>query len=293
MRPWLDCPLCGSKANHDLWTHRPGRSIAGRVVECDQCHTLFKIPDDLSDGVAKYYVDPKYTSDYAALHDGENHRAAAIELREVLQHTLEVLGEQRGSLIDLGCGIGQFMDMAQSAGFRVSGIEINDRAAESAKARTGASVWKCDLDVEPLPGDDYDVITMLDLIEHVQDPIALLRRANDKLTDKGKVVVFTPNHNSLIVRIGRILDKVSGGRVRDPLDRIFDCVHVTFFAVDTLRLALESAGFHIESSKLISYRPERRGEARGVSAAGLRGIEAVSKYVEDGPFRVLMIATKK
>ncbi len=262
-------------------------------MECDQCATLFKIPDDLSDGVAKYYVDSKYTSDYAALHDGEDHQAAAIELQEVLRHMLEALGEQRGSLIDLGCGVGQFMEMAQSAGFRVSGIEINDRAAESAKARTGASVWNRDLDVEPLPGENYDVITMLDLIEHVQDPMALLRRANDKLTDKGKVVAFTPNHNSLIVRVGRVLDKVSGGRVRDPLDRIFDCVHVTFFAVDSLCMALESAGFHIDLTKLIPYRPERRGEARGVAALGLRGIEAVSRYVPDGPFRVLVIATKK
>lgn len=291
MRSWSHCPVCGSGAHKNLWIHRPGRSISGRVVVCTGCKTLFKIPDDLTNGVAKYYTEGRYTSAYA-IHDGENHAVAMAELREVLKHMLATFGPRRGKLLDLGCGIGRFMEMAQSAGFEVAGIEIDADAAMTAKARTGAAVWVQDLDIDPLPIENCEAITMLDLIEHVQDPVALLSRAHDRLSNGGKIVVFTPNHNSLIVKVGRALESATSGRVRHPVDNIFDCVHVTFFTVDSLALALKKAGFAVEATNFVPYRPERRGEARGLSALGLRAIETVSHHVSNGPFRILMVGAK-
>lgn len=185
------------------------------------------------------------------------------------------------------------MEMAQNVGFEVAGIELDAHAAIAAKARTGAAVWEKNLDIDALPFENYDAVTMLDLIEQVQDPVALLRRARDRLADGGKIVVFTPNHDSLIVKVARALERGTGGRIRRPLDHIFDCVHVTFFTVDSLALALENAGFAIEAVNFAPYRPERRGEARGLSALGLRAIETVSLHVSNGPFRMLMVGIKR
>jgi SAM-dependent methyltransferase len=252
---------------------------------------MYKIPADVSKGVAQFYTEEEYTGDYAALHDDEDQEAAAVEFTEVLQRVLERLGPQRGRLLDVGCAAGQFMEIAKSAGFTVSGIEINPAAAETARQRTGCQVFIIDLDNEVIPEVGYDVIVMLDLIEHVQDPLALLQRARRALAKNGRLVVFTPNHGGLIVKVARALDKLSGGRLRGPIDHIFDCVHVTFFTVPSLRKTIEAAGFTLEATDLIRYRPERRKEAGGIAAAGLRMLEAVSVVVPNGRFRILTIAT--
>ncbi|WP_194473376.1 bifunctional 2-polyprenyl-6-hydroxyphenol methylase/3-demethylubiquinol 3-O-methyltransferase UbiG [Bradyrhizobium sp. CCBAU 51753] len=173
------------------------------------------------------------------------------ELREVLKHMIATLGPRRGKLLDFGCGIGQFAEMAQSAGFDVAGIEIDAHGAMAAKVRTGATVWEKDLDVDPLPIENYDAVTMLDLIEHVQDPVALLRRAHDRLSNGGKIIVFMPNHDSLIAKVARALESATGGRAHRPVDHIFDCVHVTFFTVDSLALALQCAGFAVEATHFV------------------------------------------
>jgi len=289
LRSWLVCPVCRSSQHRDLWKHQPARSIDGKVVECTKCGTMFKIPDDIGKGVAEYYTDERHTASYAALHDDEDHDAAMLEFKEILERVSARLSNRRGRLLDLGCGPGAFLEMAQKAGFDVSGVEINPVAAKTARQRTGGQVFTADLDVDRLPGKAWDFVTLLDLIEHVQDPVALLERTRAVLAQDGYLIVFTPNHASLIVKVARALDALSGGRFRGPIDHIFDCVHVTFFTVDTLRKAIEAAGFRVVAVDLIRYRPERRKEADVISAAALRALEFVSKFVPDGRFRTLMI----
>src|SRR5262249_54437670 len=156
---------------------------------------------------------------------------------------------------DLGCGAGQFMRMAQAAGFSVSGVEINEMVAAKARQRTGATIFTANLESEAIPGVDYNVVAMLDVIEHVQEPVTLLERAREALADDGRLVVFTPNHDSLIVKVARRLDALSSGRIRGPVDQIFDSMHVTFFTVETLRKTLEAAHFKVQTVDLIRYAP--------------------------------------
>ncbi|HEX3430926.1 MAG TPA: class I SAM-dependent methyltransferase, partial [Rhizomicrobium sp.] len=182
------------------------------------------------------------------------------------------------------------MQMAQSAGFAVTGIEINEMVAARARQRTGAKVFTTNLESEGIPGTDYDIVAMLDVIEHVQDPLALLRCIRESLASDGRLVVFTPNHDSVIARVARKLDALSFGRIRGPVDQIFESFHVTFFTVETLRKALEAARFKVQTVDLIRYAPERRSEASGFTATALRALETVSPVLPGGRFRILMIA---
>jgi 2-polyprenyl-3-methyl-5-hydroxy-6-metoxy-1,4-benzoquinol methylase len=285
-RAWSVCPLCGGSDHLLLWSHEPARYIEGRVVRCNRCKTMFKIPSALSKPIGEYYT----TRASAEAHELDDEEYATTEFAVILDRLSAGLGHRRGRLLDLGCGAGQFMQMAQSAGFAVTGIEINETVAARARQRTGAKVFTTNLESEGIPGADYNVVAMLDVIEHVQDPLALLRCVRESLARDGRLVVFTPNHDSVIARVARNLDALSFGRIRGPVDQIFDSMHVTFFTVATLRKTLEAARFKVQTVDLIRYAPERRSEASGLTATALRALETVSPFLPGGRFRILMIA---
>ena len=112
---------------------------------------------------------------------------------------LDVMGlsaSQVGSLLDVGCGNGQFMLRMRSLGWGVSGVDP-DPAAVALGQSHGLRVFRgsiCDV-----PGTDtYDAITLSHVIEHVADPIKLLRECRKRLRpNTGRLLVTTPNIDSL------------------------------------------------------------------------------------------------
>jgi len=214
------------------------------------------------------------------------------ELGEVLDFLCARADPTPGDLdlLDLGCGPGNFLSLAKARGFRVSGVEATEELAERARRTIGGQVIVGDVSEANVPRKAFDVITMLDLIEHLRDPVQVLRKYRESLKEGGTLVVFTPNHSSMIVKISRMINAVTLGLVSDPCDKIFDCLHVTFFDLDSPRNALEKSGFEVRATKMVCYRPDRRNLATGVVAAALRIIESVSRFLPSGPFRILMTA---
>jgi hypothetical protein len=101
------------------------------------------------------------------------------------------------------------------------------------------------------------------------------------------VVVYTPNHRALIVRIAAAMHQLTLGRVSRPVNEIFDGVHVVFFDKRSLGSVMKKAGFGAIKTTMIKYDPARSEQAKGAAAVALRMIEAVSPLVR-GQFRLLM-----
>jgi 2-polyprenyl-3-methyl-5-hydroxy-6-metoxy-1,4-benzoquinol methylase len=278
------CPICGDSNSRQLYCFEPARWIPGSVVRCDTCEILYKIPSAGAKRLADYY-DQSYTeSNYW------NHEQVAIRsFREIIDSIVDTLGTTSLSLLDVGCGPGTFLSLAQQVGFDVTGLELNSELANKAHTKTGLPVIIGDLMSAELSDRRFDVIAMLDLIEHLADPVSVLRRCYELLKAGGSLVVYTPNHNSLIVWIADLLYRLSRGRMTGPVTEIFDCTHVVFFDAQTLRLALAKAGFTVTKSILFKYDPSRSEQATGISALGLRAVEAISPLI-NGQFRLLMFA---
>ena len=103
-------------------------------------------------------------------------------------------------LLEIGCGPGAFLREATAAGIpRVVGLDLNPWAIKYAKS--------CDLDasvgsIEDLPAErQFDAVAMLDLIEHIRNPVEFLRAVADRLRPGGRVLVMTPNVRSLLAFI--------------------------------------------------------------------------------------------
>jgi SAM-dependent methyltransferase len=125
-------------------------------------------------------------------------KTAEMYVRQILG----VTGGQKGALLEVGCGSGEFLDAALEQGFQIKGIEISEHAVTTANARLGATAVQCgDIETVPLRPAEFDIAVFSDVIEHVRNPHAFLRRVHYCLRPGGIVFLVTPDTDSWSHRV--------------------------------------------------------------------------------------------
>ena len=138
-----------------------------------------------------------------------------------------------GALLDIGCGNGRFLMLAQEMGWNAEGIDFDSKAVETALER-GLVVRQGGIEILSKEQEKYDVITLSHVIEHVPDPLNLLRSIYRLLKPGGSLWLETPNLASL-----------GHQRFRENWRDLDPPRHLILFTPDSLRLALEQAGFKV------------------------------------------------
>lgn len=139
-------------------------------------------------------------------------------------------GATGGRLLEVGVGSGSFLRAAQAAGYETMGCELSASLAQRVEDATGVPVHCGDL--ADLPGQAFDVVCMHHVLEHVGDPIKLLRAARNRLRRGGVLHLAVPNVACWEARFGG-----------------WNCYiyyHFAYFDEATIRRALAAAGFVIE-----------------------------------------------
>lgn len=135
-------------------------------------------------------------------------------------------------LLDVGCGKGDFMTRMHRRGWLVEGLEVDARAVEYARLTNGLTVHLGSLETIRFPDNSFDVITSNHVIEHVHDPISLIRECLRVLKPAGRLVLATPNIESFGHRIfGRNWSHLDAPR------------HLQLYSMNTLRECAVRAGF--------------------------------------------------
>jgi SAM-dependent methyltransferase len=173
---------------------------------------------------------------------------------------LAARGTSGNRLLDIGAHAGRFMHLARLAGWAPEGIELNPRTAAFAAARTGLPVHSVNVDRLVLSGQSYGAITLIDVLEHVPDPVTLLSKIHDALTPGGWVVVKVPSGPAQRQkeRMRARLRKGYRPRLADNL------VHVNHFSPASLRTGLERAGLRRVAVEI--GPPELPPAQRGLAA---------------------------
>jgi SAM-dependent methyltransferase len=152
---------------------------------------------------------------------------------------LDTRSDRRRRLLDIGAHAGRFMHLARSAGWTPEGIELNPRTAAFAAVRTGLPVHSVNVDRLPLAAANYGAITLIDVLEHVPDPLTLLSRVEAALEAGGWVAVKVPSGPAQ-----RRKERLRARLHRGYRPRLADnLVHVNHFSPAALRAALERIGF--------------------------------------------------
>lgn len=168
-----------------------------------------------------------------------------IDLEEEIMFTFLPEGKEQ-KLLDVGCGISTISLRCKERGFNVYGIDFSSVAIEKAREK-GINVLKADLDKDGIQFEDafFDVVWAGDILEHVFDPIFLLKEISRVLKQTGKLIISTPNDLNLFTR-ARIF--ITGKSPQSDIYRRFgQCKHHTLFSLELLEYMLNEAKLSIKS----------------------------------------------
>lgn len=145
-------------------------------------------------------------------------------------------------ILDVGCGSGTVAKIIKDAGHAVKGLDFSEEALKRANER-GIETKQCNLDEGiPEPDNMYDVVWEGDIVEHVFDPIGLLKESARILKPNGLLLVTIPNDVGLISRI-KMLFGISHQEQMYMTSGFYK--HHTFFTPRLIRFMLHNAGFEI------------------------------------------------
>lgn len=167
------------------------------IYRCDQCGHGFTPLDIGPDVIEKWYAtrapDTVYLQDLPA-----RKRTAQRILAEV-----ERLHGTRGDLFDIGAGPGIFLSEAVKRGWHVRGVESASWAVKYGQASLGVSTLRqaTIASLASEASDSVDVITALDVIEHLVDPEFLVQEVSRILRPRGVLVLTTPRFDSTLARV--------------------------------------------------------------------------------------------
>jgi 2-polyprenyl-3-methyl-5-hydroxy-6-metoxy-1,4-benzoquinol methylase len=189
------CALCGSTMAETV-LERADRFSGERfrLQRCCECGLHYVNPRPDADEIAAYY--PEHYEPYQVLAGTRPLATWRARQGQQIKRRFVEAHAQTGRLLDVGCATGDFLGHMASHGWEVQGIEISPRAAQIARERYGIRVHAGRLAEADLPAGSLDVVTLWDVIEHLHDPPAELRRIHSLLAPDGLLVLTIPNLQS-------------------------------------------------------------------------------------------------
>ncbi len=243
------CPLCGGGNLKTL-------DRATNICECEPCGYIFDNPRPTLTELVSFYSQPtKYDSWLA-----EEEARDRLWTRR-LNLLLPVI--KPGSLLDVGAGIGQFLNIARSHFSSVCGTEVSRSAIEIARRRYGLDLLPGEIQAVDFEGARFDNITLFHVLEHVPNPKLLLERCVGLLSRGGVLVIAVPNDIASFRAKANKLRRALGvqefqniGKLGLPklaLDGSLPEIHLSHFTPGSLQGLVERCGFSILWNTLDPY----------------------------------------
>lgn len=239
----IDCPLCEIKKFKKLY-YKDGMN----VVECRNCGLIFTNPQLSQKELTSHYDkslfcshDPKDNTRYF------DYNARYLEGKEKMRfwgifEKLDRYYPKKGRLIDVGSATGFFIDEANKRGWQAEGVEISKWAANWGRKNLKVKIFTGDLRGANFKKQSFDVVAMLDFLEHVKNPFDELKEAARVIKEEGIIYVETINFDNWITRY------LIGQKHR----YMFPKWHLYFFGRRQLIKLLEKADFEILEYSLCS-----------------------------------------
>ena len=291
----IACPLCGADGGDVVLRGRDrvlNEPVKLTIVRCAGCALCYLNPRPLPERLGAYYPQ-----DYHAhrrqkgdvVGDGTSGRLRKLLLRHLYARperkpsgvagafasTLIALRDSErlgaglpvrgaGRLLDFGCGHGKLLRRMRAAGWDVVGLDFSEQAVNAVRAG-GLEAHQGTLPHPAIASESFDAVVMEHALEHVPDPLAVLRGARDALRPGGTLLVHVPNFNAWEVhRFGEHAIQVDLPR------------HLLHFEPATLAKTLERAGF---ADVKVDARPRRGSVRKSIHLARQHSGRPLSKWM--------------
>lgn len=192
------CPWCDSeKTQMHLWVKDLFlTNEAFEIHECLKCGLLFTEPRPKPEEIGKYYHSEEYYShqeNNSGLIPRIYERVKSINLKK--KYRLATQGLTKGNMLEIGCGVGDFLKTMEDNGWTCTGIEPSENAKEIARKKVKAEIFNPQ-DINQLPSEGFDLITMWHVLEHVDNLKEEIQQLQRLLKKDGRLVLALPNYKS-------------------------------------------------------------------------------------------------
>jgi 2-polyprenyl-3-methyl-5-hydroxy-6-metoxy-1,4-benzoquinol methylase len=265
---WEDaaCPLCGLDAAPVVREapdpNRPD-GLVFAVVRCPQCrlHYTNPRPDELS--IGRFYPDDyrPHRKSRKASRPPDRSLFTWITGSDCPERRGVLPRREPGRLLDFGCGGGSFLERMRDLGWDVTGVDASPATVRMLRDDLRLRAIEGSLPHAELRPGSFDCVTMWHSLEHVHEPLAVLRSAFRLLAPGGHVVVAVPNIDSWPAK------GFGGEWFGLDLPR-----HLTHFDPASLRSMLGLAGFRVDSVRLVKHSDWMRSSALLAIRRGKAGL---------------------
>jgi 2-polyprenyl-3-methyl-5-hydroxy-6-metoxy-1,4-benzoquinol methylase len=229
MQDQISCNVCKSKVishfmNKDNW----------ELMSCNSCGLVFLKNVPSNDELKTIYNDEYFTDGQKSPLDDHNIEANPTYLNSKKRiKFIKKFGINSGKLLDVGCSTGVFAKVA-SKDFEVEGIDVSEYAVKYAQEHLNIKAQIGTVFNAKLNKNIYDIITMWDVIEHVTNANAYIKRISELIKPNGLFVLSTGDINTTMFKIQR-----ENWHLLTPPQ------HIYFFNPQNISVLLEEHGFKV------------------------------------------------
>jgi len=243
----VNCPTCGPSAKKKLIFKR---SDGISFYNCVECNIEFASPRLVESELFELYEGDDWRNE--SFYKNWTYENWAYDKGKdyyLVQQNIKLVKEFLNigsSVLDVGCDIGLSVRALQDIGFYSEGIETSTTGAKIAQEKTGIKVHNLQLH-DLKAKTQFDGILLLDVLEHVYDPVKLLIECASNLRIGGYIFIHVPHHRGLGTQYKKFLHKIG---LKQDYKHFGFPAHIYGFDKKSLKIILHKAGFkavHFES----------------------------------------------
>jgi 2-polyprenyl-3-methyl-5-hydroxy-6-metoxy-1,4-benzoquinol methylase len=231
------CVICGKRQNL-IFSYRNFH-----YYRCQNCQLVSTYPLVTALGTEQHYAEKYKKGNYQLLRKYAPQYSASVytQFVKILEQKLKEKNETLANkkVLDIGCFTGDFLKLLKQKKADVYGVELQKEAVQIANKKFPGKIYQADVTSFKFPQKKYDIVTLLGLIEHVPDPLPLIKRSYQLLNKNGILMIQTPNSASFLAKTMQ--------KYWPPYTPI---EHVHLFSRDGLENTLKKNGFED-----ISFKP--------------------------------------
>lgn len=246
----LPCGACGSDSPQVVGIPRVSEQAKAvtpdwetmRVVRCVECgfYQVDPMPFWDEDALQMLY-GPEYFGEESAW--WHRQRTQVDPQRRLDAIESERAGSGQAKLLDIGCGQGYVLEHALQRGWEVCGLEPSKAWAQETATRLGVRVWAERVEEADLPANSCDVVFSDSVIEHLAEPMSMMRLAHRVLKPDGLAYFVTPNADALVNQLRGVVFRLAGSRRAPFIEPLCSPYHLGGFTPRSLSVLAERAGF--------------------------------------------------
>ena len=196
------CPWCNSENNSKFLELKDYFLTQENfeILECNECKLLFTSPCPAPDKIGDYYK----SEDYLSHNESKKGivptiynlvKKVNIKNKFKIATNRQQTTDNSQNILDIGCGVGDFLNYAKEKGCNITGIEPSEDARKIAESKLGTKIFSPE-ELQNIPNESFDIVTMWHVLEHVADLKTEIHHLERIVKKNGRLVLALPNYKS-------------------------------------------------------------------------------------------------